>query len=92
MLVELVDYFESLDPVLAAFYATLFTWLLTALGAALVFFFKGMNRALFDGLLGFTESRLPFHSFFVVIEIAEDKEQLKLNFMSRHHNFSRFGI
>ena len=38
----------------------------------------------FDGLLAFTESRLPFHSFFAVIEIAEDKEQLKLNFISEN--------
>ena len=37
---EVIDYFEAIDPILAAFYATLFTWGLTALGAALVFFFK----------------------------------------------------
>jgi len=43
----IIDYFESLDPVLAAFIATLFTWGLTALGASLVFLFKGMNRAFF---------------------------------------------
>ncbi|TXK78665.1 ZIP family metal transporter [Mesonia sp. K4-1] len=67
MLVELVDYFESLDPVLAAFYATLFTWLLTALGAALVFFFKGMNRALFDGLLGFTGGVMVAASFWSLL-------------------------
>jgi len=41
----LISYFEQLDPVLAALYATLFTWGLTALGASLVFLFKGMNRA-----------------------------------------------
>lgn len=34
--------------------ATTFTWLLTAAGASLVFFFKNMNRQLFDGMLGFT--------------------------------------
>jgi len=48
----ILDYFESLDPVFAAFLATLFTWGLTALGASLVFLFKGMNRAFFDGMLG----------------------------------------
>ena len=37
---EIIDYFESIDPILAAFYATLFTWGLTAAGAALVFFLK----------------------------------------------------
>ena len=38
---QIITYFESIDPVLAAFYATVFTWALTAAGAALVFLFKG---------------------------------------------------
>jgi ZIP family zinc transporter len=42
------------SPVLQALLATTFTWLLTAAGASLVFFFKSMNRQLFDGMLGFT--------------------------------------
>lgn len=54
MFQEIVKYFESIDPILAALYATLFTWFLTALGASLVFFFKTMNRAVLDGMLGFT--------------------------------------
>ncbi|NNK11179.1 MAG: ZIP family metal transporter, partial [Flavobacteriaceae bacterium] len=33
---QIISYFESINPILAAFYATLFTWGLTALGAALV--------------------------------------------------------
>lgn len=36
----IISYFESINPVLAAFLATLFTWALTALGASLVFLFK----------------------------------------------------
>ena len=51
---SILNYFESIDPVLGAFLATLFTWILTALGASLVFFFKKMNRAVLDGMLGFT--------------------------------------
>ena len=43
MLDQIIIYFESIDPILAALYASLFTWVLTALGAALVFFLKGMN-------------------------------------------------
>lgn len=43
----IITYFRDIDPVLAAFYATLFTWGLTALGASLVFVFRGMNRAFF---------------------------------------------
>ena len=36
--------FARENPILAAFYASVFTWGLTALGAALVFFFKKMNN------------------------------------------------
>ncbi|SMC52205.1 ZIP family metal transporter [Moheibacter sediminis] len=54
MFQSLIDYFESISPILAALYATLFTWGLTALGASFVFFFKNMNRVLLDGMLGFT--------------------------------------
>ena len=46
----ILEFFRNTDPVLGAFYATLFTWGLTALGASLVFFVKTMNRALLDGL------------------------------------------
>ncbi|NLN32705.1 MAG: ZIP family metal transporter [Flavobacteriaceae bacterium] len=54
MFQNLVEYFESISPVLAALYATLFTWGLTALGASFVFLFKTMNRVVLDGMLGFT--------------------------------------
>ncbi len=54
MFQRILDYFESISPIMAAFYATLFTWGMTALGAAFVFFFKNMNRMLLDGMLGFT--------------------------------------
>lgn len=55
MLDEIKTFFESIEsPVEQALYAGLFTWIVTAMGASLVFFFKGMNRAVFDGMLGFT--------------------------------------
>ena len=60
---DIINYFESINPILAAFYATLFTWGLTALGAAFVFFFKKMNRALLDGMLGFTGGVMVAASF-----------------------------
>lgn len=49
----IVDWFVSLHPVTLAFIATLFTWGMTAVGAAFVFFFKTINRKVFDGMLGF---------------------------------------
>jgi len=51
---EVKLFFESISPVQQALYASLFTWGLTAMGAAFVFVFKTMNRAYFDGMLGFT--------------------------------------
>ena len=64
---QIINYFESINPILAAFYATLFTWGLTALGAALVFLFKGMNRALLDGMLGFTGGVMVAASFWSLL-------------------------
>src|SRR5690554_797142 len=64
---QIVAYFEQLDPVLAALYATLFTWGLTALGAALVFFFKSANRAVLDGMLGFTGGVMVAASFWSLL-------------------------
>lgn len=49
----MMDAFTSLTPILQALVATLFTWFLTALGAALVFFFKSINRTVLDTMLGF---------------------------------------
>jgi len=51
---ELVAYLSGISPVLAAFYATVFTWSLTALGAAVVFLSKSMNKNFMDTMLGFT--------------------------------------
>ncbi|QLE00915.1 ZIP family metal transporter [Galbibacter sp. BG1] len=64
---DIVNYLKEIDPTLAAFYATLFTWGLTALGASLVFFFKKMNRRLFDGMLGFTGGVMVAASFWSLL-------------------------
>ncbi len=64
---SIIEFFKSIDPVLAALYATIFTWGLTALGASLVFLFKGMNRAFFDGMLGFTGGVMVAASFWSLL-------------------------
>ena len=70
---DIIIFFENLDsPVLQALYATLFTWGLTALGAAFVFFFKSMNRAIFDGMLGFTGGVMVAASFWSLLSPAID--------------------
>lgn len=63
----IITYFEELNPVWAAFLATLFTWGLTALGASLVFLFKNMNRGFFDGMLGFTGGVMVAASFWSLL-------------------------
>lgn len=79
---SVLKYLESIDPVLAAFYATMFTWLLTALGAAFVFFFKTMNRALLDGMLGFTGGVMVAASYWSLlapaIEMSEGEGFVKV--------------
>lgn len=67
MLDQVIAYFESINPILAAFLATLFTWGLTAAGAGLVFFFKTMNRAVLDGMLGFTGGVMVAASFWSLL-------------------------
>jgi ZIP family zinc transporter len=70
MFETVLNYFESIDPILAALYATLFTWFLTALGASFVFFFKNMNRVVLDGMLGFTGGVMIAASFWSLLAPA----------------------
>jgi ZIP family zinc transporter len=70
MLQQVISFLEDVNPVLAALYATLFTWFITALGASLVFFFKKMNRAFFDGMLGFTGGVMIAASFWSLLSPA----------------------
>ena len=71
----MVDWFTGLSPVLQALIATLFTWFVTALGAALVFFFKTINRKVLDGMLGFAAGVMIAASYWSLlapaIEMAE---------------------
>ena len=64
---SIIEFFKDTNPVLGAFYATLFTWGLTALGASLVFFIKELNRVLLDGLLGFTGGVMVAASFWSLL-------------------------
>lgn len=72
----MLTWFKTLDPVVQALMATLFTWLLTALGAALVFLFKTINRKALDGMLGFAAGIMIAASFWSLlapaIEMAEN--------------------
>ena len=59
-------------PIQGALYASLFTWGLTGLGASLVFFFKKLNRAVLDGMLGFTGGVMVAASFWSLLSPAID--------------------
>ncbi|CAM1373668.1 GufA protein [Tenacibaculum litopenaei] len=59
-------------PIQGALYASLFTWGLTGLGASLVFFFKKLNRAVLDGMLGFTGGVMVAASFWSLLAPAID--------------------
>ena len=71
-LVELLkSFFESQSsPIMQAFYAGLFTWILTAIGASLVFFFKRSNRKILDAALGFTGGVMIAASFWSLLSPA----------------------
>jgi ZIP family zinc transporter len=63
----ILDLFERIDPVWAALLATTFTWLVTAAGAGIVFFFKELNRKTLDGMLGFTGGVMVAASFWSLL-------------------------
>ena len=64
MMEHILEFFKSeTSPVMQALYAGLFTWVLTAAGAALVFFFKSSNRKFLDAALGFTGGVMIAASF-----------------------------
>ena len=63
----IISFFENQNPITGAFYATIFTWLMTALGASLVFFVKKLNRMVLDGLLGFTGGVMVAASFWSLL-------------------------
>jgi zinc transporter, ZIP family len=48
-----IDLFAGLSPVVQALLAAMFTWGMTAAGAALVFGTKNVPRKLLDAMLGF---------------------------------------
>ncbi len=66
----MVNFFESLNPVMQAFLATCFTWGITALGAAGVFLFKEVNRKVLDCMLGFTAGVMIAASYWSLLAPA----------------------
>jgi zinc transporter, ZIP family len=72
----MTDWFLSLHPTMQALWGTLFTWGMTALGAALVFTTKNVNQKFLDSMLGFAGGVMIAASFWSLLspalEMAED--------------------
>lgn len=60
----MTEWFTALPHTVQALIATLFTWGVTALGAAAVFFFRELNRSALDAMLGFAAGVMTAASFF----------------------------
>ena len=75
---SILNFFESQNnPIIQALYAGLFTWILTACGAGLVFFFKSTNRKLLDASLGFTGGVMIAASFWSLLSPAIEYVELQ---------------
>lgn len=72
--VNVTDWFLQQSAIAQAFLAGLFTWSVTALGAAVVFFSRNVNRKLLDAMLGFAAGVMMAASYWSLlapsIEIA----------------------
>ncbi len=65
-----VTYLGELNPVVQALLATLFTWGVTALGAAAVFIGREVNRKVLDGMMGFAAGVMIAASFWSLLAPA----------------------
>ncbi|MBO8157273.1 MAG: ZIP family metal transporter [Bacillaceae bacterium] len=71
----MIEWFTELNPILQALMGTLFTWGMTALGAAVVFFSKKDHQKLLDAMLAFAGGVMIAASYWSLlapaIEMAE---------------------
>lgn len=72
----MIEYIQQFDPVTQALIATMFTWAMTAAGAAIVLFTKTVNQKVMDSMLGFAAGVMIAASFWSLLapglEIAEN--------------------
>lgn len=67
---RLLDFFGLFHPVTQALIATLFTWFVTAAGAAPVFFTRRLNQKMMDGALGLAAGVMIAASFWSLLAPA----------------------
>jgi ZIP family zinc transporter len=66
----MIEWFLALNPVTQALLAGCFTWLVTALGAGMVFFFKEMNKRVLNAMLAFAAGVMIAASFWSLLSPA----------------------
>lgn len=75
----MINFFCNLNHITQALIATLFTWGVTALGAALVFLFKNIKKNLMDAMLGFAAGVMISAAFWsLLLPAIEMAENLKM--------------
>lgn len=72
------DYFANLNPIILALIASLFAYLMTVLGSAVVFLFKKINKNVLDSSLSISSGLMISAAFFSLLNPAID-EAVKLN-------------
>ena len=72
----MIAFIEQFHPIIQALLGTLFTWALTALGAAMIFLAKDVSRNMLNGLLGFASGVMIAASYWSLlapaIELSEN--------------------
>ena len=63
---------DNISPIIMALIATTFTWLVTVLGSAIVYFFKKINKTLLDSMLALAAGVMISASFFSLIAPSID--------------------
>lgn len=66
----MIEYISNMNPVLLALIATGFTWLMTALGAAMVFLFTEIKPKMLNMMLGFAAGVMIAASFWSLLAPA----------------------
>ena len=66
----MLDIISGINPIVQALIATIFTWFLTACGAATVFFKKHMSRKMLDAMLGFAGGVMVAASYWSLLAPA----------------------
>ena len=66
----MIGFFNNFSYVIQSVIATIFTWFITALGAAGVFFFRKINKTILDAMLGFSAGIMIAASFWSLLNPA----------------------